>query len=123
MTKTADEIYNEIINISPHCTSNCAVAFDTYAVKSKIITLFTQRNESGNGLRYAIRVRDTELRLYAQVDVLFGYYPSKNVDHETFLGTPAERIVVNNSGVFKNIYEILKAIGKLHNLPVERKHY
>ena len=123
MIKTADEIYNELRHISMQCTGNGVEALDTYVVKSKSVTLFIQRNESGNGFRYAIGVKDIELGLYSQVDVLFGYYPSKNVDHGTFLGTPAERVVVGNSGVFKNIYEILRAIGKLYNLPVERKHY
>ena len=123
MVKNADEIYNELKLIDMQCTGNCVEALDTYSVKSKRITLYVGRTQSGNSYRYAIGVVDVDTKESAEAEVLFGYYPSKNVGHATFLGTPVERILVSNSGMMKNIYEILKAIGRLYNLPVERKHY
>ena len=123
MIRTADEIYNELRRIDMQYTGNVVEVLDTYDVKGRKITLYIERNTSGNGYRYNIGISDTNMNVSAQAGVVFGYYPVKNVGHETFLGTPGERIIVRNPAMTKNLYEILKAIGKLYNLPVEHKHY
>ena len=121
MTKSSELIYNEIKRIESQYTGNIIETIDTYNVKSKRVSLYIQRNPNGSS-RYRIGIFDFDEKRQSEIDVLFGCYPSKNIDHETVLGTPAESIVINNSGILKNIYNILKAIGKVYNLPVAKKH-
>ena len=62
MVKNADEIYNELKLIDMQCTGNCVEALDTYSVKSKRITLYVGRTQSGNSYRYAIGVVDVDTK-------------------------------------------------------------
>jgi len=118
MTLNYEDIYNKLRYLDAQYTGNVVEEIITYSVKNKQVSLFIEKSPSGANRRYKVKFYDWASEETSETNILFEAYPKKRVGHSVFIRNNGNRVYYSNSGIQKNFREILKAIGKLHNLPI-----
>ena len=121
MTITADEIYNKLRYFDMQYTGNAVDEMITYSVKNIEVTLFIEKTPS-QSYRYKVVFNDYNTGERSETDILFTAYPKKQIDHSTIIGNNHNKVYRDNAGIQKNFREILKALGKLYNVPICGRH-
>jgi hypothetical protein len=115
MILNSENIYDKLRYIG--CTGNAVEEIITYSVKSRQVSLFVEKYPSGVD-RYRVKFLDWQSGETSETQILFEAYPKEQISHSAFIGNNENRIYYSNSGIQKNFREILRAIGKLHRLPI-----
>ena len=121
MTLEAEDICTKLRYLDTQYTGNAVDEIVTYSVQSRNITLFIEKTMN-QSYRYKVVFNDYNTGDRSETDILFTAYPRNQIDHSIIIGNNHNRVYKDNSGMQKNFREILKALGKLYNVPVCRQH-
>ena len=122
MVMTLDNLKDEIrgVLINENVLQNNNINITAYSVKGKVVRLTINSSPTTNAKRFFVNASDYYTLENSESQIMFNEFPKKSVEYSPFVGSNSNLIIKNNSGVRKAVENILKAVGSVYGLPVQK---